>query len=163
MKKLQRAQPFTEKWRDFLARHRAQAKDNPDFNFSKEAIWDTYQHMRRCEFWLNDVYQVQVDKETEGNTSPMKVWHISIKRIDRQPIHDWRDLQEIKNQIVGPDCEALELYPSEQRLMDTANQFHLWAFPDGEIIPFGYMTGRAVTDKPGGSAVQRPRSQRSES
>lgn len=157
MTPLKRAEPFAEKWRDFLARHRVQAKDRPDLNFSKEVIFDTFKHLRRSEFWLNDVYQVQVDKETEGNTSAMRVWHLSIKRLDKQPIHDWRDLQEIKNQICGSEVEALELYPAESRLMDVANQFHLWALPDGERIPFGYQTARAVTDKPAAGAVQRPR------
>jgi hypothetical protein len=37
-------------------------------------------------------------------------------------VHDWRDLQRIKNQLVGPECEAVELYPAESRKVDTANQ-----------------------------------------
>lgn len=33
--------------------------------------------------------------------------HLSIKRNDQLPIHDWRDLQRIKNEILGPDKEAV--------------------------------------------------------
>lgn len=150
MKRLERCGPFSRKWREFYAENRAHG-------FTKDAISDTFKHLKRCEYWKNDQYQVAIDKETEGNTTPMRVWHLSIKRLDKQPIHDWRDLQEIKNQLIGPECEALELYPAESRLMDTANQFHLWAFPDGEFIPFGYQTPRVVTDKGLGDAVQRPR------
>lgn len=70
----------------------------------------------------NDLYQVAVNP-TEGLGWPMV--HLSIKRIDRQPIHDWRHLQQIKNEILGPDWEGLELYPAESRKLDAANQFHI--------------------------------------
>lgn len=56
-------------------------------------------------------------------------YHLSIKRNDRAVVHDWRDLQRIKNEVVGPEAEAIELYPAESRKLDTANQYHLWVFP----------------------------------
>jgi hypothetical protein len=55
---------------------------------------------------------------------------LSIKRRDREVIRDWRELQAIKNAIVGPEHEGFELYPAESRLVDTANQFHLFVFMD---------------------------------
>lgn len=101
--------------------------------------------------WKNETYQVSV-RTTEGG----KVAHLSIKRIDRQPVHDWRDLQAIKNQLVGPECEAVELYPSESRLVDTANQYHLWCITDSTYrFPFGFQ-GRFVTEQMFGKSVQRP-------
>lgn len=82
-------------------------------------------------------YQVNL-RRVETGFGVMMV-HISCKRRDRQPLHDWRVKQEIKNAIVGPDCEAVELYPAERRLVDTANQYHLWAFDDPRMdFPFGY-------------------------
>ena len=45
--------------------------------------------------------------------------------------------QEIKNQLVSPDCEAVEIYPNEDRLIDTANQYHLFVFPLKYKLPFG--------------------------
>jgi hypothetical protein len=44
-------------------------------------------------------------------------------RLDGQAIHDWRELQRIKNEIVGDEIEAVELYPAESRLLDTANWY----------------------------------------
>jgi len=85
--------------------------------------------------------------------------HLSIRRDDRQPIHDWRSLQEIKNSLLGNECEAVEIYPAESRLVDMANQYHLWAFADtGLRFPFGFDT-RAICDdaQPIRGAVQRPR------
>src|SRR5438477_359066 len=38
--------------------------------------------------------------------------HLSIKRVDGGPTHDWRELQAIKNDIVGPEREGIELYPA---------------------------------------------------
>lgn len=119
---------------------------------------DAMEHIReivkaeanRGDVFLNDTYQVIVAKLMEDQV------HLSIKRIDRQPIHDWRDLQEIKNQLVGPECEALELYPAESRRVDAANQYHLWCCTDDNFrFPFGFHT-RAVGDEPIGKSVNRP-------
>ena len=82
--------------------------------------------------YLNDRYQVDVRELPEG-----WLW-LSFKRRDKQAIHDWREIQEVKNGIVGKEREAVELYPAESRLVDTSNQFHLFALPEGEKFPFGY-------------------------
>ncbi len=108
------------------------------------------------EIWLNDVYQVIVSAApvlSEG--WPEMVW-LSIKRIDREPVHDWRDLQEIKNKLVGPECEGVELYPAESRMVDTANQYHLFVLKDPEVrFPFGFGE-RSVSETALGSSKQRP-------
>ena len=84
------------------------------------------------DIYVNDGYQVNVRKLPEG-------WEwLSIKRKDKEAIHDWRELQEIKNKLCGEEREAVELYPSESRLVDSSNQFHLWVLPEGEKFPFGY-------------------------
>lgn len=74
--------------------------------------------------------------------------HLSIKRNDKNPLHDWRDLQRIKNEILGAEEEAMELYPSESRLVDAANQYHLWCFR-GMSAPFGYKSQRCVMEDVG--------------
>src|SRR4051812_15134474 len=63
--------------------------------------------------------------------------------------HDWRHLQRIKNDIAGPEREAIELYPAESRLMDTANEFWLWVAPEGWEVPWGFFSPRHVTDTAG--------------
>jgi hypothetical protein len=85
--------------------------------------------------------------------------HLSIKDLGRSARHDWRDLQRIKNELVGPEFEAIELYPAESRLVDTANQFHLFVFHTWRP-PVGFQT-RLVADADAPSAfapraVQRP-------
>jgi hypothetical protein len=103
------------------------------------------------ETFMNDVYVVIL------TTLKNSVVHLSIRRKDRKPCRDWRDFQQIKNELCGKEREAVELYPAESRLIDTANQFHLWVMPAGVLMPMGYFFGRHVTDDlkiPG--AVQRP-------
>lgn len=103
------------------------------------------------EIWLNSRYQVIIREETDFS-------HLSIKRHDKEPIHDWRDLQRIKNELVGPECEGIELYPAESRLLDTANQFHLWVRKNpNERLPYGFDCSRTVANyvSPESGAKQR--------
>lgn len=113
------------------------------------------QEKRLIAVWINDLYQVNVLSVAPIENWPDMVW-LSIKRKDKQPIHDWRHLQRIKNEIIGPENEAVELYPAESRLADSANQYHLWVIKDPEIkFPFGFKD-RLVSGASGGGAIQRP-------
>lgn len=96
------------------------------------------QEEREVQVWRNNIYQVtrrMLDWEN-------KVVHLNIRRIDGGPIfRDWRHFQQIKNELIGPECEAIELYPAESRLVDTSNKFHLigiadptFRFPAGDIF-----------------------------
>jgi hypothetical protein len=83
----------------------------------------------------------------DGKDGPVNLVHLSIKRLDRLPTRDWRDLQRIKNQFLGEECEAFELFPAESRLVDTANQTHLWGYDDPTFrAPFGFTGPRIVDD-----------------
>lgn len=94
--------------------------------------------------WKSLDYQVAVRRWIEAGTP---FFHLSIKRIDKRPLRDWRDLQRIKNQLVGEEVEAVEIFPAESRLTDTANQYHLWGVEDPEFrFPFGWDSGRTVDD-----------------
>jgi hypothetical protein len=67
-------------------------------------------------------------------------------------VHDWRLFQLIKNEVAGPEWEAVELYPSESRLCDGSDRFHLFAFQIK--IPLGF-TQRFVTEDPVPGSTQR--------
>jgi hypothetical protein len=54
-----------------------------------------------------------------------------IKRMDGEPFRSWRLLQDIKNEVVGADRTAIEIYPPEDEVTDTANIYHLWVFMEG--------------------------------
>ena len=99
------------------------------------------------EVWVNDKYIVhkRIDLPM-GNNSGALLTHLSVRNTDNTPIRDWREMQYIKNELVGEDKEGFELFPKENRLVDTANQFHIWVFQDSENgIPIGF-SERCVTD-----------------
>jgi hypothetical protein len=110
------------------------------------------------EIWRNDLYQVVVRKnKTIYDSKEIGMTHLSIKRIDNASIHNWRDLQQIKNMIMNENCIGLEIYPSETNLVDTANQYHLWVFDDPTFrLPFGFNAGRIVSyETPKGTGVNQ--------
>ena len=103
-----------------------------------------YHEMFDCDTYENDTYIVmvfrgkQADWQVHDPELKGKMTYVSIKNRDKTAIHDWRHFQEIKNQLVSPDCEAVEIYPNEDRLIDTANQYHLFVFPLKYKLPFGW-------------------------
>ena len=112
--------------------------------------------LKADECWLNEVYQVLINWfDAPGPRGGRGMRWLCIKRRDRKPIHDWRELQAIKTELCGPEAEAVELYPAESRVVDAANQYHLFVLPEGERMPFGF-TKRHVSDRTGGGVKQRP-------
>lgn len=45
--------------------------------------------------------------------------------------------QQIKNEVIGEQREAVEIYPAESRKVDFTNTTHLWVLPEGDMVPFG--------------------------
>jgi hypothetical protein len=72
--------------------------------------------------------------------------HLSFKRNDRSPVRDWRHFQAIKNEVAGPDREAIEIFPAEHNLVDAANEYHLWVLPPGLGSPLGFAGRPALGD-----------------
>lgn len=106
-------------------------------------------------YWLNNIYQVQRRELNDGRNV-----HLNIRRRDGKAImRDWRHFQWIKNQLVGPECEAVELYPAESRMVDSNNKYHLWCSTDPAFrFPLG-MTERDVDYSQRGATAgskQRP-------
>jgi hypothetical protein len=104
-------------------------------------------------YFYNSRYQVTV---YEGRMPPPygRIVHLSFKTHDRQARHDWRDMQRIKNELVGEEFDAVEVYPAESKLVDLCNQYHLTVFLDWKL-PFGFQT-RCVADGKEGKGRQRP-------
>lgn len=111
------------------------------------------------EVWVNDLYQVLVYRQQlvsrwqllpDGGPESHfpRMVYLSIRREDRRPVRNWRHLQRIKNEIVGARHEAVELFPSTDRVMDTSNQYHLFVLADPELrFPFGSPCARTVTGR----------------
>jgi len=119
-----------------------------------EAITALENYDNGCTYWRNDLYQVQVREYGETGV------HINIRRIDGAPcIRDWRHFQQIKNEILGEECEAVELYPAESRKVDTSNKYHLFGYRDPAFrFPLGMWERDVDYNTTGGAAGLRQRS-----
>jgi hypothetical protein len=122
--------------------------------------WTEFRHLPQVladedgtmgELYENSAYQVILRRRS---VEPFGACvHLTIRAVDGSARHDWRDFQRIKNELVGPEAEAVELFPAESRLVDTANHYHLWVFPDYRF-PFGMQTREVSGPQPG--VDQRP-------
>ena len=96
-------------------------------------------------FWHNKFYVV-VRTVLEPELGDVSGLHLSIRHQERKAIRDWRHFQRIKNELAGPEREAVEIFPPESQLVDTANQYHLCVLPEGTTSFFTWNDGRHVTD-----------------
>jgi hypothetical protein len=135
--------------RDFLDRY----DNDPEFSKQFEGDRETFitqldEMIERAngEQYSNDIYHVVVMPIADD-------WvHVSVKRHDRKPIFHWRDMQTIKNELVGERTEGAQLLPSVDREVDAANQYHFWCCTDENFrFPFGF-TQRLILENPPGKA-----------
>ena len=131
-----------------------QAKQNNAKAPSMAEIERMLKEENEVDVYSNGITECHVNipkNDKDGNpTSPI---HLSIKSYDRSIFVSWQIKQWIKNDIVGEEFEAVELYPAESRLVNGANQYHLWCFAKG-VIPFGFPERMVSSDKPFGKGQQ---------
>lgn len=60
---------------------------------------------------------------------------LEIQRNDGRPGIGWAEIQKIKNQLLGPEAFAFEVYPRESELVDDFNVYHLWVPPQDMKLP----------------------------
>lgn len=49
----------------------------------------------------------------------------------------WATKQRIKDELVGAERMAVEVFPARAELVDQADAYHLWVLPEGFRLPFG--------------------------
>jgi len=125
---------------------------------TKKQADKAYREVGSRETWANELYVVEVNREHRHgfNDQSVHMIELAIRRQDRGHVKDWRHMQEIKNQLVGRECEGVELYPAESRLRDSSNQFWMYCFEDPKVrFPFGMFGARVVDDRKFKNAKQR--------
>ncbi len=87
-------------------------------------------HVTKC--WIaeneNNEYMVLLNKPG------YEIEHLRITRTDNEPIRNWSDMQQIKNDLLGKETIAIEIFPKDSDLIDYSNTYHLWTFP-GLTVP----------------------------
>ncbi len=62
--------------------------------------------------------------------------HAVIRRADGAPPEPtWYELQHMKCLAFGSHVRAVEVFPAQAKLYDTANMRHLWLVPDDVAVP----------------------------
>jgi hypothetical protein len=111
--------------------------------------------------FANDVYRVNLFEyppQLAHLANPPGWAAMTIVRSDEGAARDWRHLQSIKNEVAGPEREAVELYPAESRVLDEANATHIFLAPEGVRLPIGGLersVARPGEPQPGGAHAQR--------
>lgn len=101
-------------------------------NLSAQEAQQQIDWMKSQAVYINNLYQVNIEFMPEEGA------HLMIRRIDRQPIHNWGHFQQIKNELLGKECEAIEIYPKVSRLVDDKNHYHLFGYRTPNFkFPFG--------------------------
>lgn len=105
-------------------------------NCTEREAQDKVAWLKNQAVWANNLYQVNIEFMQGGRA------HIMIRRLDRQAIHNWQHFQEIKNRFLGPECEAVEVYPRVSHLVDEKHHYHLWGFRSPEdTFGIGFRVG----------------------
>lgn len=89
---------------------------------------------------INDTYQVVVTRAASG------LRHLSIHRHDRKAMRDWRHLQQIKSEVLGPASFAVEMFPPDDLVFDTSNEYHLWELPPDTLDTYVVPDAKRVYD-----------------
>lgn len=84
--------------------------------------------------YVNDLYSVQV---FDVATAIGPVQHLIVRATDGKGEPPWRDMQRIKDELIGTEAEAVQVYPRQADITDQANCYHLWVLPPAWPLPFG--------------------------
>ena len=61
--------------------------------------------------------------------------HLRVTRKDLKPGISWDELQAAKDEYLGPDAQAVEIYPRACDVVDELPMRHLWEVPFHVQIP----------------------------
>ena len=81
------------------------------------------------------------------------VEHVTIQKMgsfssDGSKEVPWSVKQEIKDDLFGTKCTAIEIFPERRKLVDVCDVYHLWVLPPDFKIPFGIHPVRDVMCPP---------------
>ena len=91
-------------------------------------------------YWeSNDGYNA-MSRKIRTKWGPVE--HVTISRIDGFNYGGsgdipWAVKQEIKDELFGKKCTAIEVFPERRNLVDVCDVYHLWVLPTDFKLPFG--------------------------
>lgn len=64
-----------------------------------------------------------------------------IVNADQSARRDWREFQQIKNEVAGEAWYGYEIFPPDSDVVDPSNAFFLWCFKHNQMPGFVGMNG----------------------
>lgn len=100
------------------------------------------------QYWRNSFYTVMVKHivPSEGVEGPVR---LDIRHNQDKAIREWKHLQRIKNELVGEEREAMEIFPPQSMIANMSNMHNLFVTPVGVSSVYVYdekMRNHNVTD-----------------
>ena len=95
-------------------------------------------HDRSKPDWMTRAYQnnryIVMINDNVPMTDGITAVKAFVQTVDEKPIKNhWREMQNIKNELFGPETTAIEYYPAESQLVDKANIYWLWILPENAL------------------------------
>lgn len=88
--------------------------------------------------WLSKTHQVNVTPFVASSMGAGQ-W-LSIKKLDKSPISTRDELAQVMRRLL-PGYSGFEVLPAPFRLVDSANQYHLWCFPREQVQALRELAG----------------------
>lgn len=111
--------------------------------------WQKYDHWRMLpdgtdgirRYW-NSRYSLAIKPELKQSLVSCLCYTVLVIRADQSAHRDYRDYMRIKDDIFGPEYEAIELLPARSRENDPSNAFVLYVF--SKALPIGERHGEVL-------------------
>lgn len=81
-------------------------------------------------YWQNSFYLV-FRKELEPELGLDGSVLLTLKRRDGKAIREWKHLQRVKNELVDPEREAVDIFPPQSMVTSMGNEHNLFVVPVG--------------------------------
>lgn len=93
--------------------------------------------------WLGEIRQVRKNKVFAVLIRPHEHGvHLAVSSLSYiRPT--WRETHRIKNEILGEEATAVEVYPPNSEVVDGADMFHIWSV---DPLPFSLFSARRTPE-----------------
>lgn len=132
-----------------LKRKNVSGSDDKFISYKAVDVTDALQEQGILAAFENDKYGVMIKEAAsdgfftqrdDGTQEPMTITHLIVVKLDKKANEPtWLEKQHIKNELLGPNAEVVELFPSEARRMSGIPEYqtHLWSLSPGARMPLG--------------------------
>lgn len=90
----------------------------------------------RNDLWIVQIFEVATELGLMMHLAIRSVQGCNmVNRTGVEP--GWKELQRIKDELIGEGREAVQVYPRKTDITDCAEMYHLFVLPEEWALPFG--------------------------